>query len=74
MKPDTPTSPTTATAGSIPVCCPLTDADRFREWLVSIVEVYDMRADLFTNDADCARSLADRAKAALSGRIATDAF
>lgn len=51
------------------------EIERLREWLGMIAEVHDIRADIFTNDADCAASLADRARAALQpGRRATDAF
>lgn len=44
-----------------------TENNRLRAWLVNMVEIYAIRSELFTNDADCAASLADRAKAALDG-------
>lgn len=38
---------------------------RLRDWLTNIKEIYECRADIFTNDADVAGSMYDRARAAL---------
>ena len=38
---------------------------RLRGCLTNIKEIYEIRADIFTNDADLAGSLYDRARAAL---------
>lgn len=41
-------------------------AENYRITLQTIVDVYDMRSELFTNDEDLAANLADRARLALS--------
>ena len=41
------------------------DAEKYRVTLQTIVDVYDMRADLFTSDEDLAANLYDRARKAL---------
>jgi hypothetical protein len=43
--------------------------DEARTVLLSIVQVYEARSELFTNDADCAGNLHDRAKAALRAAL-----
>lgn len=45
----------------------LNNAERYKRELQQIVDVYDMRSELFTSDAECAASLADRARLALNG-------
>lgn len=43
------------------------EVERLREALTVIVDSYDARSELFTNDEDCAANLADRARAAVKG-------
>jgi hypothetical protein len=45
------------------------DNERMRVWLQNIVDVYDARSELFTSEAECAASMADRARAALAGKV-----
>jgi len=40
--------------------------DKFKKTLQNIVECYDARSELYTNDADCAGNLADQARAVLA--------
>jgi hypothetical protein len=42
------------------------DAESYERALRQIVDVYDARSELFTSDAECAASLADRARIVLS--------
>lgn len=44
----------------------LKDAEMYRSTLQSIVDVYDMRSELFTSDAELAANLYDRACLAIT--------
>ena len=43
------------------------EAQRLRDWLQNIHDVWVARTELFMSETDCAASMADRALAALDG-------
>jgi hypothetical protein len=47
-------------------CRTIRENERLRSALQNIVECFDMRTDIYTNDADMAVSFADKARAALA--------
>lgn len=50
----------------------LKDAEMYRGTLQSIVDVYDMRSELFTSDAELAANLYDRARLAITPQSRID--